>query len=125
MLPVVLDVGTNNKELQNDPEYLGVPEDRLDSDDYFDMVDEFMQAVFQRWPGVVVQFEDFLPAPKAVPLLEKYRHRYRCFNDDIQGTGSPLRACFPRREMLDLRSPICASSALARRRWAWCLPTDC
>ena len=87
VLPVVLDVGTNNKELQNDPEYLGVPEDRLDGDDYFDMVDEFMQAVFQRWPDVVVQFEDFA-TPKAVPLLEKYRHRYRCFNDDIQGTGA-------------------------------------
>ena len=59
---------------------------RLEGDEYYDMVDEFMQAVFDRWPHVVVQFEDF-ESSKAAPLLQKYRHRYRCFNDDIQGTG--------------------------------------
>lgn len=45
-----------------------------------------MQAIFARWPNATLQFEDF-ETPKAVPLLEKYRHKYRCFNDDIQGTG--------------------------------------
>ena len=50
------------------------------------MVDEFMTAVFDRWPNTVVQFEDF-ESSKAMPLLEKYRHKFRCFNDDIQGTG--------------------------------------
>eukprot|EP00949_MAST-11_sp_MAST-11-sp1_P003351 g3351.t1 len=87
VLPITLDVGTNNEKLQNDPDYLGIREPRLDGKEYFDMVDEFMQAVFMRWPNVVVQFEDF-ETPKAVPLLAKYRHRYRCFNDDIQGTGA-------------------------------------
>lgn len=83
VLPVTLDVGTNNQELIDDPDYLGIKEPRLEGDDYFDMIDEFMHAVFARWPGVVVQFEDFA-TPKAVPLLEKYRDHYRCFNDDIQ-----------------------------------------
>lgn len=85
-LPVVLDVGTNNEALLNDPYYLGLRQKRLEGPEYFDMVDEFIQAVFGRWPGVVVQFEDF-ESHKAAPLLERYRHQYRVFNDDIQGTG--------------------------------------
>jgi malate dehydrogenase (oxaloacetate-decarboxylating)(NADP+) len=86
VLPVMLDVGTNNKALLEDDEYVGVRRPRLEGDEYFDMVDEFMAAVFARWPGVVVQFEDF-ETSKAVPLLAKYRNIYRVFNDDIQGTG--------------------------------------
>jgi len=86
VLPVTLDVGTNNSDLLNDPYYLGTKEERLEGDEYFDLLDEFMHSVFSRWPDVVVQFEDFA-TPKAVALLEKYRNKYRCFNDDIQGTG--------------------------------------
>lgn len=86
VLPIMLDVGTNNKALLDDPDYIGVQKPRLEGDEYFEFLEEFMQAVFSRWPGVVVQFEDFETA-KAVPLLQKYRHKYRCFNDDIQGTG--------------------------------------
>lgn len=86
VLPVVLDVGTNNKNLIEDPNYIGTKLPRLDGEEYYDMVDEFLAAAFARWPGVVVQFEDF-ETSKAVPLLEKYRHKYRVFNDDIQGTG--------------------------------------
>lgn len=86
VLPITLDVGTNNKNLLCDPHYVGVQEPRLTGDEYYDFVDEFMSAVFSRWPDVVVQFEDF-ETPKAVPLLAKYREKYRCFNDDIQGTG--------------------------------------
>jgi malate dehydrogenase (oxaloacetate-decarboxylating)(NADP+) len=86
VLPVALDVGTNNENLLKDPGYVGVKQHRLTGDDYFDFVDEFMQAVFGRWPNVVVQFEDF-ETSKAIPLLNKYRNKYRCFNDDIQGTG--------------------------------------
>ena len=87
VLPVTLDVGTNNPDLLNSERYMGIPENRISGPEYFDMVDEFMQAVFARWPNVIVQFEDF-ETPKAVPLLERYRYKYRMFNDDIQGTGS-------------------------------------
>ena len=86
VLPVTLDVGTNNQALREDDGYVSVPKPRLEGEEYFEMVDEFMQAVFDRWPNVVVQFEDF-ESSKAAPLLNKYRHKYRCFNDDIQGTG--------------------------------------
>ena len=86
MLPVILDVGTDNKDLLVDPSYVGTQQPRLQGEEYFDMIDEFMVAAFSRWPGVVVQFEDF-ETSKAVPLLAKYKDKYRCFNDDIQGTG--------------------------------------
>ena len=87
VLPITLDVGTNNETLLQDENYLGVRERRLTGDEYFHLVDEFMAAVFARWPNVIVQFEDFETA-KAVPLLARYKDKYRMFNDDIQGTGS-------------------------------------
>ena len=87
VLPVCLDVGTNNKELLNDEEYMGIKEFRLEGDEYIDLVDEFMAAVVHRWPNCLVQFEDF-ESSKAGPLLERYRNKYRMFNDDIQGTGA-------------------------------------
>ena len=86
VLPVTLDVGTDNAKLLKDPSYIGIQEPRLQGEEYFDMIEEFMVAVFSRWPNVVVQFEDF-ETSKAVPILAKYRDKYRCFNDDIQGTG--------------------------------------
>mmetsp|Transcript_24173 Transcript_24173/g.33150 ORF Transcript_24173/g.33150 Transcript_24173/m.33150 type:complete len:597 (+) Transcript_24173:1755-3545(+) len=86
VLPVCLDVGTNNLSLQQHKDYVGLRRNRIQGEEYFAFMDEFMQAVFDRWPQVVVQFEDF-ESSKAVPLLELYRHKYRCFNDDIQGTG--------------------------------------
>lgn len=86
VLPVALDVGTNNKALLEDPNYVGMQHPRLTGPEYFDFVDEFMAAVQSRWPQAVVQFEDF-ESSKALPLLEKYRNKYVCFNDDIQGTG--------------------------------------
>jgi malic enzyme len=155
VLPVMLDVGTNNPELLKDPAYVGIQRPRLVGDAYYELVDEFMQvgwmapmlgdtrcgagmfgcdtaaalparrrlrrvlchrsgalcccvlqlmpactltpecnlpctqAVAGRWPNAVIQFEDFETA-KAVPLLEKYRNKYRCFNDDIQGTCAVL-----------------------------------
>ena len=84
VMPVMLDVGTNNEALLRDPDYIGIRKTRLEGDEYFQMVEEFMQAVFDRWPNVVVQFEDF-ETPKALPILTAYRDKYRCFNDDIQG----------------------------------------
>jgi len=58
-LPVVIDVGTENEELLNDRFYLGVQKRRLQGKAYYEVIDEFMQAVRYRWPNVLVQFEDF------------------------------------------------------------------
>jgi malate dehydrogenase (oxaloacetate-decarboxylating)(NADP+) len=86
-LPVTLDVGTNNEELRNDVLYLGYPRKRLEGKAYFDLVEEFVTAVQSRYPNALLQFEDFL-TPNAYALLEKYRNRVLCFNDDIQGTAA-------------------------------------
>ena len=91
VLPVVLDVGTDNDELRNDPLYIGTPKKRLHGKEYYHLVHEFMQAVRFRWPNVLVQFEDF-SSDKAQNLLDKYRHDHLCFNDDIQGTGATTLA---------------------------------
>ncbi|NRA60578.1 MAG: NAD-dependent malic enzyme [Psychrobium sp.] len=96
-LPVMLDVGTNNQLLIDNPMYMGVKKPRITDDEYFEFVDIFIQAVKRRWPNVLLQFEDFAQ-PKAMPLLERYRDELCCFNDDIQGTaavtvGSLLAAC--------------------------------
>lgn len=87
VLPVVLDVGTNNETLLQDPYYLGLPHPRLQGDEYYAVVDEFISAVRTRWPHVLVQFEDF-SSDHAAELLERYRHNICCFNDDIQGTAA-------------------------------------
>ncbi|XP_015947572.1 NAD-dependent malic enzyme 62 kDa isoform, mitochondrial [Arachis duranensis] len=86
VLPVMIDVGTNNGKLLKDPLYLGLQQHRLDGDDYVAVVDEFMEAVFTRWPNVIVQFEDF-QSKWAFKLLQRYRNTYRMFNDDVQGTA--------------------------------------
>jgi malate dehydrogenase (oxaloacetate-decarboxylating)(NADP+) len=86
-LPVVLDVGTNNKELLDDILYLGYPRKRIGGKVYFDLVEEFVMAVQKKYPGALIQFEDFL-TPNAYTLLNKYRNRVLCFNDDIQGTAA-------------------------------------
>jgi len=86
-LPVMLDVGTNNDAYLKDPLYLGYPRKRLAGQAYFDLVEEFVTAVQSRYPDALIQFEDFL-TPNAYALLQKYRHRVLCFNDDIQGTAA-------------------------------------
>lgn len=86
-LPVMLDVGTNNEELLNDPLYLGYPHRRLEGEAYYELVDEFVQAVQDKYPKALIQFEDFL-TPNAYGLLSKYKDEILCFNDDIQGTAS-------------------------------------
>ncbi|MDT8406394.1 MAG: NAD-dependent malic enzyme [Methylococcales bacterium] len=86
-LPVMLDVGTNNETLRNDPLYLGLRRPRLGGADYLALVDEFVDAVQRRYPKALIQFEDFL-TPNAYGLLNRYRKRVRCFNDDIQGTAA-------------------------------------
>jgi malate dehydrogenase (oxaloacetate-decarboxylating)(NADP+) len=86
-LPVTLDVGTNNDELLKDVLYLGYPQKRVEGRKYFALVEEFVTAVQARYPHALIQFEDFL-TPNAYALLNKYRERVLCFNDDIQGTAA-------------------------------------
>jgi malate dehydrogenase (oxaloacetate-decarboxylating) len=86
-LPIVLDVGTNNKERLNDPEYLGWRHERVTGQPYFDFVDQFVQAVKQELPGTCLQWEDFATS-HARPILRRYRDELLTFNDDIQGTAS-------------------------------------
>ena len=86
-LPIVLDVGTNNPERLKDPEYLGWRHERITGQEYFDFVDQFVQAVKQELPGVCLQWEDFA-TPHARPILQRYRDQLLTFNDDIQGTSA-------------------------------------
>ena len=86
-LPVVLDVGTNNQQLLNDPLYMGWRHPRITDDEYYQFVDDFIQAVKHRWPDVLLQFEDFAQK-NAMPLLNRYRDEICSFNDDIQGTAA-------------------------------------
>jgi malate dehydrogenase (oxaloacetate-decarboxylating)(NADP+) len=85
-LPVVLDVGTNNQLLLDDPLYLGLRQQRVRGDDYLSFVDEFVAAVETRFPKCCIQWEDFANL-NAVPILARYRDRICTFNDDIQGTA--------------------------------------
>ncbi len=86
-LPLVIDVGTDNDELREDPMYLGIPRKRVRGEAYEALVDEFIQAVQKRFPNALIQFEDF-STPNAQMFLDRYRDQVLCFNDDIQGTAS-------------------------------------
>ncbi|WP_338027260.1 NAD-dependent malic enzyme [Colwellia maritima] len=96
-LPVMLDVGTNNQKLLDDPMYMGARHKRIGQTEYDEFLELFITAVKRRWPHVMLQFEDFAQ-PNAMPLLNRYRDQICCFNDDIQGTasvtvGTLLAAC--------------------------------
>jgi malate dehydrogenase (oxaloacetate-decarboxylating) len=86
-LPIILDVGTNNQDKLNDPEYLGWRHLRITGKDYDAFVDHFVQNIKRHFPNVLLQFEDFAQQ-HAYPLLERYRDQLCCFNDDIQGTAA-------------------------------------
>ncbi len=86
-LPVVLDVGTDNEELLADPLYLGWRHERVTGAEYESFVEEFVTTVKRRFPGVLLQWEDFA-GTNAAPLLDRYRDELPSFNDDIQGTAA-------------------------------------
>jgi malate dehydrogenase (oxaloacetate-decarboxylating)(NADP+) len=86
-LPVLIDVGTNNQALLDDGLYIGYPRRRMTGPRYFALIDEFVRAIQKKYPNALIQFEDFL-TPDAYALLNTYRDRVLCFNDDIQGTAA-------------------------------------
>ncbi len=92
-MPITLDVGTDNLRFRQDPRYQGRREARVRGQEYLDFIEEFIGAVQQNFPKVLLQFEDFA-TPNAVALLEEYQDRLLCFNDDIQGTAAVALAGF-------------------------------
>ncbi len=103
-LPINLDVGTNREKLLNDPHYLGIRHKRLENEEYFQLVDKFVNAVKATWPKAIIQWEDFTK-DVAFDVLSRYRNEIPCFNDDIQGTGAMalaglLAACHQKAERL-------------------------
>ncbi len=116
-LPIMLDVGTNNEQLLNDPFYMGWHHQRIEQVDYDDFLDLFIKAVKKRWPEVLLQFEDFNQT-NALPLLTRYRGEICCFNDDIQGTaavtvGTLLAASYAKNEGLSQQRVVFAGAGSA------------
>src|SRR5450755_4831165 len=104
-LPVSLDVGTNNRALLDDPLYVGHPAERLRGPAYDQLVDAFVEAVAEIWPGCLIQWEDF-KGSNALRIMDRYRNRVPSFNDDVQGTAVVILAA------------IEAGQRLLHRSWA-------
>ena len=86
VLPLVIDAGTNRKELLENPNYLGNRHERVRGNRYYEFVDQFVQTAERLFPKLYLHWEDF-GRSNAANILEKYRHQIPTFNDDIQGTG--------------------------------------
>ncbi|KAL0236227.1 hypothetical protein GEMRC1_002809 [Eukaryota sp. GEM-RC1] len=90
-LPVLIDSGCTRTSITEDPVYIGQRIPKLQGDEFYGLIDEFLWAADKKWPGVVQQFEDF-SNNTSFDLLNKYRTQLCCFNDDIQGTGVVIAA---------------------------------
>ncbi|KAI9263086.1 hypothetical protein BY458DRAFT_514800 [Sporodiniella umbellata] len=88
-LPIVLDMGTNNTQLRQNEFYLGLNQSRPDDKQFYEKVDVVIKALNKAFPKMLIQFEDW-STEHAITLLEKYREKMLCFNDDIQGTGAVI-----------------------------------
>jgi len=86
-LPIMIDVGTNNEDRLADQCYLGERFERIDQAEYDSFIDQIVDEVHRRWPGVLLQWEDFAQQ-NATPILKRHRDRILSFNDDIQGTAA-------------------------------------
>eukprot|EP00053_Salpingoeca_punica_P013600 m.122987 g.122987 ORF g.122987 m.122987 type:complete len:625 (+) comp16239_c1_seq1:1217-3091(+) len=86
-MPALIDVGTDNEQLLKNKHYMGLRHPRITGAEYIKIVDEVVIAISQRFPNAIIQFEDF-KTPNAEMLLKRYQNVFRCFNDDIQGTGA-------------------------------------
>lgn len=116
-LPIMIDVGTNNEKLLNDPHYIGWKNPRISGADYDEFIALFITALQKRWPDALLQFEDF-EQNKALPLLQRYRDQMCCFNDDIQGTaavavGTLLSACRQKNQKLSEQTIVFAGAGSA------------
>ncbi|ORX37148.1 hypothetical protein BD324DRAFT_673974 [Kockovaella imperatae] len=92
-LPIVLDMGTDNQKIRDDPVYIGLRRPRATLEQATEFMDAFMEAASEAFPKVVIQHEDFY-SEAAFAFLERYQNQYRMFNDDIQGTGSVILGGF-------------------------------
>lgn len=116
VLPVVLDVGTDNEDLSKDPLYLGLKKPRVRGEEYDAFVDRFVQAARKRYPKAYLHFEDF-GLPNARRILDMYTPKIACFNDDVQGTGCVTLAAIyaaahvAKLEMSDIRVVLFGSGS--------------
>jgi len=90
-LPITLDLGTATESIRNDPLYMGMRRGKVTAEEEKEFLDEMMAALTERWPSIVIQYEDF---KNPFPSLERYQDTYTMFNDDIQGTGAVILGGF-------------------------------